>query len=68
MTFIEAIKKAYEKACDLKSKDKEGYSYYATVWRNDFRGFDVHDDCNIYTDDFYDRTVDDLTANDWKVK
>ena len=31
MTFIEAIKKAYEKACDLKSKNTEGYSGYVTI-------------------------------------
>jgi nitrogen regulatory protein P-II 1 len=66
-TIVEAIKKAYEKSCALKSKDKEGYSYYATVRRNDFRGFDVHNDGSICTDDFYDWTVDDLTADDWRV-
>ena len=66
MTFVEAIKKAYEKACDLKSKDKSAYHYYATICREDF-GIDVHDDGNIYMD-LCDWTVDDLTADDWEVK
>ena len=66
MTFVEAIKKAYEKACYLKSKDECGYNYYATVCREGFN-IDVHDDGNVYMD-LYDWTVDDLTADDWKFK
>ena len=65
MTFIEAIKKAYEKACDLKSKNTEGYSGYVTIH------------CGIYSLNVYAYggvdfdlsgcSVDDLTGDYWKL-
>ena len=65
MTFVEAIKKAYEKACDLKSKNTEGYSGYVTIH------------CGIYSLNVYAYggvdfdlsgcSVNDLTGDYWKL-
>lgn len=67
MTFIEAIKKAYEKACDLKREENDNYDiYYATLSRDEFTRIDVEDSGKVCLD-FKNLSVDDLTANDWGV-
>lgn len=69
MTFIEAIKKAYEKACDLKREENGDYIYYSTICRKgfDFNEIEVQDDGKVELD-YKDITVDDLTADDWELE
>lgn len=67
MTFVEAIKKAYEKACNLKRENNDEYDvYYATLSRDYFTRIDVEDSGKVYIDS-KNINVDDLTANDWDV-
>lgn len=66
MTFIEAIKKAYEKACNLKREENDDYVYYATLSRDDLTRIDVEDSGKVCLD-FKNLSVDDLTANDWGI-
>lgn len=68
MTFVEAIKKAYEKACALKREENDDYNvYYATLSREDFTKIDVEDSGKVCLG-FKDLTVEDLTVDDWEVK
>lgn len=66
MTFVEAIKKAYEKACNLKREENGDYIYYATLFRDEFTRIDVEDSGKVCLD-FKDLTVEDLTADDWEL-
>ena len=72
MTFIEAIKKAYEKACNLKKtcglERKNGnYIYYSTLSRDEFTRIDVEDSGKVCLDFIKDLNVDDLAADDWEI-
>ena len=67
MTFTEAIKKAYEKACDLKRQENGDFIYYSTLFRDGFTRIDVEDRGRVCLA-FKDLAVDDLTADDWEVE